>query len=94
MSDSLKEQYASTPLYGGNANAIEAMYEQFRADPDSVPTGWQDYFKTLGPEDGEVAHSVIREELLQGLREQGPKGYRKFISDYFRRLTKVKTNTK
>jgi 2-oxoglutarate dehydrogenase E1 component len=66
MSDSLKDQYASTPLYGGNANAIEAMYEKFLSDPESVPSGWRDYFKTLGPDDAEVAHSAIREELLQG----------------------------
>ena len=32
-----------------------------------------------------------REELLQGLREEGPEGYRKFIRDYFHRLTKVQT---
>ncbi|MEO1995522.1 MAG: hypothetical protein ABGZ17_09630, partial [Planctomycetaceae bacterium] len=32
----------------------------------------------------------VREELLQGLREEGPEGYRRFIRDYFRRLTKVK----
>ena len=31
----------------------------------------------------------VREELLQGLREEGPEGYRRFIRDYFRRLTKV-----
>ena len=34
----------------------------------------------------------VREELLQGMREQGPEGYRKFIQDYFKRLTKVKEN--
>ena len=32
----------------------------------------------------------LREELLQGMREQGPEGYRKFIQDYFKRLTEVK----
>lgn len=32
----------------------------------------------------------MREELLQGMREQGPEGYRKFIQDYFKRLTEVK----
>ena len=32
----------------------------------------------------------MREELLQGLREEGPEGYRGFIRDYFRRLTRVK----
>lgn len=32
----------------------------------------------------------VREELLQGMREQGPEGYRQFIRDYFKRLTTVK----
>jgi hypothetical protein len=32
----------------------------------------------------------IREELLQGLREEGPEGYKGYIRDYFRRLTQVK----
>jgi hypothetical protein len=32
----------------------------------------------------------VREELLQGMREEGPEGYRKFIDDYFKRLTEVK----
>lgn len=35
-----------------------------------------------------------REELLQGLREEGPAGYREFIRDYFRRLTKVQAEKK
>jgi hypothetical protein len=33
----------------------------------------------------------LREELLQGMREEGPEGYRKFIDDYFKRLTEVKS---
>jgi hypothetical protein len=33
----------------------------------------------------------VREELLQGMREEGPEGYRKFIEDYFKRLTEVKS---
>ena len=31
----------------------------------------------------------VREELLQGMRTQGPEGYQKFIQDYFRRLAEV-----
>jgi hypothetical protein len=34
----------------------------------------------------------IREELLQGLREEGPEGYKGFIRNYFKRLTQVKGN--
>ncbi|VTS01730.1 hypothetical protein [Tuwongella immobilis] len=30
---------------------------------------------------------VVREELLQGMKEQGPEGYRRFVADYFKRLS-------
>jgi 2-oxoglutarate dehydrogenase E1 component len=74
MSDSLKEQYASTPLYGSNASAVEALYEQYLDDPSAVPAAWRDYFETLGAPDTEIAHSDIRAELL---REAGDGGRRK-----------------
>ena len=32
-----------------------------------------------------------REELLQGLREEGPKAYRGFIRDYFKKLSRART---
>jgi hypothetical protein len=32
----------------------------------------------------------VREELLQGLREEGPDGYMTFIRTYFKRLSQVK----
>jgi hypothetical protein len=31
----------------------------------------------------------VREELLQGMKAQGPEGYQKFIQDYFRRLAEA-----
>jgi len=31
----------------------------------------------------------VREELLRGMREQGPEGYQQFIREYFQRLTEV-----
>jgi hypothetical protein len=34
----------------------------------------------------------LREELLRGMKEEGPEAYRKFIQDYFNRLTKVKSS--
>ncbi|MDJ0700601.1 MAG: thiamine pyrophosphate-dependent enzyme, partial [Woeseiaceae bacterium] len=73
MSNSLKEQYASTPLFGANATAVEALYEQYLADPASVPSAWRDYFESLGDSETEIAHSVIREDLL----EQAQGGRRK-----------------
>ncbi len=66
---SLKDQYASTPLFGGNATAVEALYEQFLDDPKAVPERWRDYFETLGDPSTEIAHSEIRADLLKGARK-------------------------
>jgi 2-oxoglutarate dehydrogenase E1 component len=59
-----------TPLYGGNASAVEALYEQYLGNPDSVPSAWRDYFKTLGASDTEIVHSVNREELVADARNR------------------------
>ena len=71
MGTSLKDQYASTPLFGSNASAIEAMYEQFLGDPDAVPAAWREYFESFGGADTEVVHSTIRDELLASARDGG-----------------------
>ncbi|MGI9249112.1 MAG: 2-oxoglutarate dehydrogenase E1 component [Woeseiaceae bacterium] len=68
MSNSLKEQLASTPLFGGNASAVEWFYEQYLENPDSVPDSWRDYFESMGDPDGEIVHSAIRDELLAEVR--------------------------
>ena len=68
MSRSLKDQYASTPLYGSNAAAVEALYEKYLDDPEGVPAAWRDYFETLGAPGTEIAHSAIREDLLEEAR--------------------------
>jgi hypothetical protein len=34
--------------------------------------------------------SRLRDELIQGMTEQGPEAYRPFIEDYFKRLTQTK----
>ena len=54
MSNSLKEQLASTPLFGGNASAVESLYEQYLENPDAVPDGWRDYFAAMGDPDNDV----------------------------------------
>ena len=64
MSNSFKEQLASTPLFGGSASAVEALYERYLDDPDSVPSSWRDYFASMGDTEAEIVHSAIREELL------------------------------
>ncbi len=68
MSKSLKERLASSPLFGANATALESLYERFLEQPDSVPAGWRDYFESMGDAETEIAHSVIREQLLKESR--------------------------
>ena len=65
MGKSLQERYATSPLFGGNATAVEAMYEQFLDDPDSVSVSWRQYFRTLSDGRTEIAHGPIRQRLQQ-----------------------------
>ncbi len=64
MSTTLKEQYATTPLFGSNAAAVEAMYERYLEEPDKVPDGWREYFRSFGDGPTEIAHGPIRQRLL------------------------------
>jgi 2-oxoglutarate dehydrogenase E1 component len=38
---------ANTYLFGGNAPYVEEMYENYLANPGSVPDSWRDYFDAL-----------------------------------------------
>jgi len=50
-----------TALYGGNADFLDALYEQYLRDPGSVAPQWRTYFAALGPADGaEPAHAAVR----------------------------------
>jgi 2-oxoglutarate dehydrogenase E1 component len=68
MSKSLPDQYASSPLYGNNAAAVEALYEQYLHNPDSVSQGWRRYFRSLAADPAEIQHAPIREQLLARAR--------------------------
>jgi 2-oxoglutarate dehydrogenase E1 component len=72
MAPSLRELSASTPLSGGNAPYVEALYEQFLSDPQSVDPAWRDYFARL--QDGlkqrdgagaEQIHSTVQAGIVQ-----------------------------
>jgi 2-oxoglutarate dehydrogenase E1 component len=51
-----------TLLYGGNATFVEALYEDYLADPTSVEPEWRAYFDKLrGSANGsETAHSAVQ----------------------------------
>src|SRR5690349_23031247 len=66
MATSLRELLASTPLSGGNAPYVEALYEQFLADPQSVEPRWRDFFSKIRPDGGrEQIHSAIQAGIAQ-----------------------------
>src|SRR5256885_10987345 len=48
-----------TPLYGGNAAFLDALYEQYLLDPASVGERWRKYFAQLAPAGAECAHGPI-----------------------------------
>ena len=80
MATSLRELLASTPLSGGNAPYVEALYEQFLADPQSVDARWRDYFQHLQDglklRDGAAAeqiHSTVQAGIVQA-RQRAPAG--------------------
>ena len=64
MSSSLEQLYASSHLYGGNADYIEAWYETWLADPAAVPEQWRKLFESLpGEANGEQAHRAVEDRF-------------------------------
>jgi 2-oxoglutarate dehydrogenase E1 component len=49
MTATLAELLAGTPLSGGNAGYVEALYERYLEDRDAVEPRWREFFASLGP---------------------------------------------
>src|SRR5689334_8043673 len=69
MSDSLRDRYATTPLFGGNATYLEDLYERYLEDPQSVDPRWREYFAGARENTREIAHGPIRAGLLERARQ-------------------------
>jgi len=61
----------SSSIQGANAPYIEAYYEQFLDDPDSVDAGWRAYFRNVQDQSAprEVAHSEVLARFEKLARE-------------------------
>jgi len=58
-----------TPLYGGNADFLDALYEQYLRDPTSVDERWRNYFAALAPAvSGERAHGPVLADIAARAR--------------------------
>ncbi len=72
MSTILSDQIATTPLYGGNAAYLEAIYDQYLRDPASVDAAWRDYFAQLAPgRQAEQSHAGVVAGIAE--RARGPR---------------------
>ena len=66
---SMEMLWRSGHISGGNANYVEALYDSYLRDPNSVPEAWRNYFDSLPQVANvvvqDVPHSTIREQFLQ-----------------------------
>ena len=64
MGDTRGDQIATSALYGGNADYVESLYEQYLADPASVEPHWRGYFAALPrPTGPEASHRAIQSAI-------------------------------
>jgi 2-oxoglutarate dehydrogenase E1 component len=61
-----------TPLYGGNADLLDALYEQYQRDPASVAAPWRAYFERLGGLDAAPAQGPVRPATEGARRPAAP----------------------
>src|SRR5579863_10032463 len=55
-----------TPLFGENADFLDALYEQFLRDPASVEERWRNYFTQLAPAAAsERAHAPVVAAIVE-----------------------------
>ncbi|HTU21161.1 MAG TPA: hypothetical protein VMG10_24115 [Gemmataceae bacterium] len=85
MSRPQQGQHSRTPSQSArgdlNGNAKNGLSE---ADLSKLDPDMRAMILKLPP-------SRLRDELIQGMNEQGPEAYRAFIQDYFKRLTETKS---
>ena len=65
MSSTFKRFSGDTPMFGANGDYMEAIYEDYLLDEQSVAPVWRKYFDSLsnGHDYTEVAHSPVRDSF-------------------------------
>ncbi|RFO98474.1 2-oxoglutarate dehydrogenase E1 component [Rhodoferax lacus] len=86
MSDSVSSVYQAyqnnTYLFGGNAPYVEEMYENYLANPGSVPDSWREYFDALShvpAVDGSNAKDVPHMPVINAFAERAKAGGTKVV---------------
>jgi len=61
-----------TPLYGGNADFLEGLYEHYLRDPASVDERWRGYFERMVPSRRKSSSGHVRHGSSRPLPRQHP----------------------
>jgi 2-oxoglutarate dehydrogenase E1 component len=72
----------NTYLFGGNAPYVEEMYENYLANPGSVPDSWRDYFDALQhvpAVDGSSSKDVAHQPVINAFAERAKAGGTKVV---------------
>ncbi len=73
---------SNTYLFGGNAPYVEEMYENYLANPGSVPDSWRDYFDALQnvpAVDGSAAKDVAHLPVINAFAERAKQGVKQVV---------------
>jgi 2-oxoglutarate dehydrogenase E1 component len=73
---------SNTYLFGGNAPYVEEMYENYLANPGSVPDSWRDYFDALQhvpAADGSAARDVAHQPVINAFAERAKQGIKQVV---------------
>ncbi|GAB4403268.1 MAG: 2-oxoglutarate dehydrogenase E1 component [Rhodoferax sp.] len=68
---------SNTYLFGGNAPYVEEMYENYLANPGSVPDSWREYFDALQnvpAVDGSDARDIPHQPVINAFAERAKAG--------------------
>ena len=73
---------ASTYLFGGNAPYVEELYENYLANPGSVPDNWREYFDALqhvAASDGSQTKDVPHLPVVNAFAERSKQGQTRVV---------------
>ncbi|NMF98548.1 2-oxoglutarate dehydrogenase E1 component [Aromatoleum toluolicum] len=68
------QQRSTSHLFGSNAPFIEELYENYLADPASVPESWRAYFDNLQSQSGAALRDVAHGPVIAAFAEMAKRG--------------------
>ncbi|AVZ80711.1 2-oxoglutarate dehydrogenase E1 component [Zoogloeaceae bacteirum Par-f-2] len=70
----MKQHISTSHLFGANAPFIEELYENYLADPASVPENWRTYFDQLQVQPGAAVRDVAHGPVIAAFEQMAKRG--------------------